>query len=420
METFPINIFPRDIQLIIVNLEKHLGFPRDFIGTAILLALSASIGKTYKIKVKTSWIESACLFICLVGRPGANKSHPLTWAIKPLLDATERNFKKALGQDVIEDDMFSTEIPAPFPERYVANNITPEAMLQIMAEANIRLLIWSDEISGFLKNMNKYNKGSDEELLLSIYSGQTIIKDLKTQAKVFIPNAFACIGGTTQPDVIKTLFKVKENNGLRDRFLFANLENAVKSKMIKEDLAPQVVVDYNLIIQTLLRLELDHEGNPNILSFSEEAENFSTGWYNENVDKINSEENDLLCGIYTKLDTYFFRFALIIQLARWACGEATNDIVDLESATAAKELVEYFRIMNTKTLRVLSTDPIDALTDLQKAVYVAIIGKDGEFNTRSGVSDAIKAGMSERGFHYFLKNKEVFKRIGLGRYKKVF
>ena len=77
MEKFPIHVFPREIQNIILNLEKSLGFEEGYTGTAILLTCAAAIGKTYKIKVKTTWVESTCLFVALVGRPGANKSHPM-------------------------------------------------------------------------------------------------------------------------------------------------------------------------------------------------------------------------------------------------------------------------------------------------------------------------------------------------------
>ena len=331
------------------------------------------------------------------------------------MDATEMSFTSA-GEGVLMDDPFSFIIP----ERIVANNITPEAIIKIMAESNLRFLIWSDELAGFLKNLNKYNSGSDSELLLSIFSSQTIIKDLKTQEKVIIKDPFACIAGTTQPDVLKTMFKYNENIGLRDRFLFVVLDSIEKSKMIREDLSPEVVKEYCMIINKILGLEYNSLGLSTILNFTEEAEEYAFNWYNDNAEKINESEDDMLSGIYTKLDTYYFRFCLIIQILRWSCGEADKDFVDIKSAAAAKDLVEFFRYMNTRALKATSPDPLESMTDLQAAVYDKFnLFKDGEFRTSDGIDTAIKAGMSKRACQYFLKDQRLFKRIKTGRYKKL-
>jgi len=400
---FPVSIFPKKMQKVVANVEQFLAFPRDYICTAILLTVAASIGKTYKLKVRTSWLESTCIFICLVGRPGVNKSHPLTWAIKPLMDATERNFMESnVSNNSSNEDMMSTEIPEPFVEQYVANNVTPEAMLHIMAEVNIRFLIWSDELSGFLRNINKYNSGSDTELLLSIFSGQTTLINRKTQQKVMIKEAYSCIGGTTQPEVLRSLFKNSESNGLFERFVFANLDNVEKRKMNEDDLNPSVVSDYYAIINRLLSLNLDENAESNILCFSEEAQKEAFAWFNNNADMINAEPDDRVCGIFTKLETYFFRFCLIIHILKWACGEGDLVAVDIDSVKRAIDLAEYFRYMNIKTLRLISPDPVESMTDLQRKVYVSIRAKDDEFSTHEGLQCAAMSGMSERAFKYFL------------------
>jgi len=417
---FPVSIYPKKMQEVINEVEKYLGFPRDYICTAILLCAAASIGKTYKLKVRTSWLESCVIFICLLGRPGVNKSHPLSWAIKPLMKATEENFRNSeLSDQKKADEMLSMDEPGIVPEQYVANNITPEAMLNIMGEGtNTRFLIWSDELSGFLRNINKYNSGSDTELLLSIFSNQTTLINRKTQQKMMIKDAFACIGGTTQPEVLKSLFKNSESNGLFERFLFTNLDDVTKSKMILEDLNPQVVETYHGIINRLLSLGLNENMEPNVLVFTDEAQKSALDWYNQNVDKVNEEVDDRLCGIFTKLETYFFRFTLILHVVRWSCDEASLDKVDEESVKRAVDLAEYFRHMNVKTLRLLSTDPLDAMTELQRKVYDAI-RVEGEFSLRGGIDCASRVGMSERGFKYFLKNKEAFKKVKAGVYKKL-
>lgn len=417
--SFPIHTLPSDLQMIIFSLVRCLGFSVDYTAASILLTVGSAIGKTFKLKVKSSWLESCCIFLCLVGRPGANKSHPLSWAIKPLLDATERNF----GMDKESNDMFSVKEPDPFIEQLVANNITPEAIFQIMEIKNVRLLIWADEIAGFLRNINKYNAGSDIELLLSIFSGMTAIINRKTQGKFMIKNPFAGIGGTTQPDVLKSLFLKGDNNGLFDRFLFCYLEEVVKPKMIQEDLNPAIIKQYNDIINKLLSLDLDENGESHIICFTPEAEELAFAWFNENADKINDEPDDRIRSVYIKLDIYFYRFALILQILSWACGEETLDNVGVAATKNAQELIEYFREMNVKALRLLSQDPYDGMTDLQRSVYDAIRpkeGTDGEFELWVGLKAAEIKGMSQRNFKYFVKRTDLFKRLKAGKYKKLF
>jgi len=63
---------------------------------------------------------------------------------------------------------------------------------------------------------------------------------------------------------------------------------------------------------------------------------------NENARQCDMETNDALVGIYCKLEIYIIRFCLIIQLARWTCGECDKHTIDLESVNRAILLAEIF------------------------------------------------------------------------------
>lgn len=420
MNIIPLRVFPKKLEHIIESLENKLGFPAEYTAVSMLAAVATSVGKTIKLEVKHSWVESPVIFLCLVGRPGANKSHPLTWTLRPLLDATNDNI---LGKISAEDmftpeSIWSSEInDAPKTTgQYVLSNSTMEATFQVMAAENTRLIIYCDELAGFTKNMARYSKGSDVEYFLSLFSGSDIFITRKTQPPVVIPNPFCCIAGTMQPDVLKKLFKSSDDNGFMDRFLMCIPDNNAKIKMSKEDLDREIVKDYSEIIKKLLNLKMI-DGEPTIIRLTEAAYEEAMLWYNENADMINDEPDDKIRGIFTKLDTYFFRLALIMQLMRWACGEAEKEVVDLESVKRAKDLIEYFRYMGKKALRISTPDPVEGMTELQRKVY---INCTEEFTTSDGVRYAAEKGMSERAFKYFLNHPMLFKRLKVGRYKKLF
>ena len=98
---FPVSIFPTKIQRIISEVHECHNYPTDYIAAAILTAIAVGIGNTHLAQIKQGWMESPILYMALIGRPGANKSHPLSFAMKPFLDYDYRQnqeFEKALAK----------------------------------------------------------------------------------------------------------------------------------------------------------------------------------------------------------------------------------------------------------------------------------------------------------------------------------
>ena len=83
---FPVSIFPNRIQRIIREVHECHSYPTDYIASSILTAIAVGIGNTHLVQIKQGWQESPILYMALIGRPGANKSHPLSFAMKPFLD----------------------------------------------------------------------------------------------------------------------------------------------------------------------------------------------------------------------------------------------------------------------------------------------------------------------------------------------
>ena len=83
---FPIEVFPIRIQRIIGSLHDCQGYPVDYVAAAILAAIAVGIGNSHLVQVKRNWLESPILYMALIGRPGANKSHPLSFAFQPFIE----------------------------------------------------------------------------------------------------------------------------------------------------------------------------------------------------------------------------------------------------------------------------------------------------------------------------------------------
>lgn len=129
--------------------------------------------------------------MALIGRPGANKSHPLSFAMKPFLDYDYQQnqvFEKALAK---YDELMSMsrkeraesgeeQFPQePVRKRFLISDVTPEGLSLIHAQNKRGLCLWADELSAWFKNFNRYNNGSEEQFWLSVFSAKTTISDRK-------------------------------------------------------------------------------------------------------------------------------------------------------------------------------------------------------------------------------------------------
>ncbi len=82
---FPLDAFPQAVQSVILNMTRYENYKTEFIATAMLSAVSAALGGTYRIRIKGEWQSNAALYIILVGRPGLGKTPPLEAAYRPIV-----------------------------------------------------------------------------------------------------------------------------------------------------------------------------------------------------------------------------------------------------------------------------------------------------------------------------------------------
>lgn len=146
---FPISIFPTQIQRIIHEVHECHNYPTDYIAAAILTAMAVGIGNTHLAQIKQGWMESPILYMALIGRPGANKSHPLSFAMKPFLDydyQQNQEFEKALAKF---DELMSMsrkeraesggeQFPQePIRKRFLVSDVTPASFMHRTSEAYV-------------------------------------------------------------------------------------------------------------------------------------------------------------------------------------------------------------------------------------------------------------------------------------------
>lgn len=317
-----------------------------------------------------------------------------------------------------------TEEPIkPFWQKFLLSDFTPEALVWVHKVNKRGIGINVDELAGWFKNFNRYNKGSEMEFWLSSWSGKPINIDRKSSEPVFIPNPFISVAGTIQTGILSELAKDnRAQNGFIDRILFVLPENIKKQYWDDSELDPNINMSWHRIVNKLLDMpmRLDENLDPvsNILKLAPNAKQVILDWQKENTDRCNNTGSDFLVGVYSKMDIYLLRIALILQLLFWACDEGEKEFIGMRAAKGAIAIIDYFRKSADKIYQILSsTNPLETLPSDKQELFKSLPDK---FTTEMGVKFAKRMSppVSERTFKRFLRESKLFKRVRFGEYEK--
>ncbi len=429
--TLPVDVFPLPVQEIITATNESLNFPIDFIGASILFAISVSIGNTHRIEVMKGWSENAVLYLSLVGRAGTNKSHPLSFALRPIEEHDNQKFQKYQRERREYDDVVNltkkereqqgySEAVKPVWEQYLVTDFTPEALGEVHKFNKRGVGVYADELASWFKNFNRYNNGSEEQFWLSNWSGKSIRINRKTSDPVFLPMPFISVVGTIQPSVLNELAQNRTENGFIDRLLFVMPDNLKKEYWSENELNPVIVQNWKTIISRLISLSVkeneEYTPQPEILRFSPEAKLLLFEWQRKLTDLSNKPENEAISGIYAKIEMYAIRLSLCLEMIRFACGKSQKQTVGIEAVQGALKLVEYFKKSALKVHSIIyDTDPVNKLPIDKQKLYDSL---PESFTTNEGVQIAQKMEIAERTFKRMLANKDLFINNKRGKYEK--
>lgn len=435
--TFPIQIFPQKIKEIIRTTNECLNFPIDYIASSLCFAVSVGIGNTHVVRIKESWAERTILYVAIIGRPGSNKSHPLSFALAPFFEhdtAEAVKFKQAykeydelmqLSRQERKEQNITTQPQEPILKKFLVSDITPESLTFIHDNNKRGICLYADELASWFKNFNRYSKGSEEQFWLSRYSGKPIIMDRRgARNTVSIQHSFIGVIGTIQHGILKELAKGdRSQNGFLDRILFV-LPNFVEKQYWNDrELPKHIMSQWNNLLSQLINLDYATDQNGEVmpieLQFNAEAQAELIAWQHKNVDLCETEADDTLLGIYKKMETYISRFCLLIQMMRWICGESNKKEIDKTSVFGATLLVDYFCNTARKVQTIINnTSRIEQLSSIQKSIWQAL---PIAFTTGEATEIALVNGMPDRTFKEFLKNNlnTLFAKDKHGAYRKI-
>ncbi|MEG1400781.1 DUF3987 domain-containing protein [Bacteroides sp.] len=432
---FPLHIFPAKFQDIARTTSNCLGYPLDFIAGSMLFVMSVAVGNTYSVKVKEGWTECAILYLAIVGKAGTNKSHPMSFAMRPLFDHDVKEHRKfktlfaeyqellSLSKTERENRGVNETPTAPSLKKFVVSDITQEGLAYIHEQNKQGICLYVDELKTWTNNFNRYSKGSEEQFWLSNFSGKPIIVDRRSnEHSISVRKSFISVIGSIQFHQLCDLAKGdKSDNGFIDRILFVVPCDLQKRYWSNDELPQHINILWGNLIGELIDIDcaLDENDDPTPveLIYNPEAKARLYEWQRHNTDLCNTELNERLVGIYSKLEIYISRFSLLLQLIGWVCGKSAKDCIEQPSIDGAIELVEYFRHTAQRVQSIIS-NPTAQLSETQQMVVETL---PETFTTAEGVVIAARNNIPERTFKEFVNRNQglLFRKIKHGVYAKI-
>jgi Protein of unknown function (DUF3987)/BT4734-like, N-terminal domain len=230
---------PHPLRPWIQDISERMQCPPDFAGVAAMVEIGSVIGRKLGIRPKRrdDWVEIPNLWGFVVGRPGLLKTPALQQARVPLgrlIAEALKEYETALGDYEITEMLKSSrrklteqkiagllkkgdeeaarieaaahldnESGRPICRRYEVNDSTIEKLGELLAENPNGVLLYRDELSGFLRSLDREDRAGDRAKYLEMWDGKgELTYDRIGRGTVRIPSNTLSILGGIQPHIL--------------------------------------------------------------------------------------------------------------------------------------------------------------------------------------------------------------------------
>jgi putative DNA primase/helicase len=360
-------------------------FPLEYPTAAAVVALSSLVGRRVGIRPKRhdDWLVVPNLWGAVVGPPGIQKTPPVEEAMRPLrrlvaearkaheealrefavdaavakarAEAAKKLLQKA-AKDGKKSDSDLRELARqaeppqdkpPVLRRYETNDPTVEKLGEILAENPNGVLLFRDELMGFLRNLDKQGREGDRAFYLESWSGTgSFTYDRIGRGTLHIPSVCLSLFGTIQPGPFARYLRTAardDNDGLINRFQLLFYPDP-PDKRVNVDRYPDtqekntayaVFQALDVLDPAAIGAQADADCPIPFLRFSPEAQALFDGWRSELENRLRSGDDPALlqCQL-AKYRSLMPSLALLFHLIDVADGRWSGPVT-LRSAEAA-------------------------------------------------------------------------------------
>ena len=388
----------------VTDIAERAQCPVDFVAVGAVVAAAALIGRQVAIRPKRAddWTVIPNLWGLAIGRPGLMKSAALAETLRPLQplitdariayeqqraahrfrhaehrarqQALTRRLREALQHEESTDELrYAFDVPEPATpreRRYLVNDATVEKLGELLNHNPNGLLLFRDEISGFLRLMDRPGHENDRSFYCEAWNGGgAYIYDRLGRGTLHIEAACVSILGGIQPGplyaYLHETFAGGGDDGLIQRFQLAVFPDPLPQwchvdRWPDVDARTRAFAIYRqlarLDLATLEAEELTPEQRP-FLRFASDAQELFDVWRAQLEAKLRGDEDHpVVISHLAKYRSLMPSLALIIHLLEAVdCG--TRGPVPLAAAQRAAAWCTYLE-GHARRLYASVTDPV--------------------------------------------------------------
>ena len=262
---FDTEMLPAPLRNWIVDISERMQIPPDFPAAGAITVASSLIGRKIGIRPKRydDWLVIPNLWGSVVGKPAMLKSPALAEIMKPLSrlvaearddyeaaledhkirvavagaeqkalkDALEKAAKKAREsgdrsevEEIARQQRDAGAPEEPVQRRYKTEDPTVEKLCELLIENPQGILVHRDELSGWLRSLDKQGREGDRSLYLESWNGDGSYEvDRIGRGSLYVPALCVSILGGIQPGPLSSYVReatrgAEGNDGLLQRF----------------------------------------------------------------------------------------------------------------------------------------------------------------------------------------------------------
>jgi hypothetical protein len=366
------------------DLSERMQCPPEFAVIPVLVSLSSLIGGRTVMRPKQfdNWTEAANLWGMIISPPGAMKTPCQAEALRPInllqseamrkfqtemkaytaeeiaskvrieaLKSKSKGVDAALAQKLKEElDQLSAR--KPLSKRFIVNDATTEKIGEILHDNKNGILLFRDEIFGFLMGLEKKGHEGARALFLESWSGQNpFTYDRIGRGTVHIERLCISILGGIQPDRLMQYFNQTLIGGASDDGLLARFQLMVWPKALTDfklvDREPDKALSEKLeqIFRKIISWD-EKESEHGLLPFAFEpdAQQLFNYWYEafQKRLRLNKSGSMAFQAHLSKFGSLMISLATIFQVVESLVGKENQGDVSLQSAKMAIGMCDYF------------------------------------------------------------------------------
>ena len=422
---FPTPALPKAVSTLIEEAARAIGCDEAFVSLPLLAVLGSSIGTTRRVELKPGWSALPIVWPVTVAESGSQKSPAADVSLDHVREREDRLYEEYAAERQtyeleVEDyekarstwrhAKKSDEPPPkrprePIQRRVLVEDATSEALVSALADNPRGLLVATDEFSGLLGSMGRYNgtPAADEALFLKAYSGRSHNVCRRTGRSVHIRQAAVWLTGTIQPGVLRRALGIeRRESGLLARLLLAAPPRRPK-RWTTDTIGWTTRGDFVRVLDNLYGLEHELKAGrqeSRVVRLGRDAETLFVRFHNEHNVETNELTGDLAAA-WSKLEETAGRLALVVHAARLAAGEhVVAGEIDAGSMAAAIELTGWFKYETRRVYALLAESEVERATrqadDRLAAFVIAHGGSVAVRDVIAGVRSIRDANAAER------------------------